>query len=42
MKTATQLTEKQQRAIEPMEGARNEGVTLSEYAKAHGLVIREL
>jgi hypothetical protein len=42
MKTATQMTEKQRRAIEAMEGARSEGVALSDYAKAHGLVIREL
>lgn len=42
MKTATQMTEKQQRAMEAMEGARREGVTLSDYAKTHGLVIREL
>ncbi len=36
------MTEKQRRAIEAMEGARREGVALSEYAKAHGLAIREL
>ncbi len=42
MKTVGQMTEKQRRAIEAMEGARREGVALSEYAKAHGLAIREL
>jgi hypothetical protein len=42
MKTATEMTEKQQRAVEAMEGARSEGISLSDYAKAHGLVIREL
>jgi hypothetical protein len=41
MTTAT-FTEKQQQAIEAMEGARGEGVALSKYAKAHGLAIREL
>jgi transposase IS66 family protein len=39
MTTAT-FTEKQRQAIEAMEGARSEGVALSEYAKAHGLIIR--
>ena len=42
MKTATEMTEKQRLAVEAMEGARSEGVSLSDYAKAHGLVIREL
>ena len=42
MKTATEMTEKQRRAVEAMEGARNEGISLNDYAKAHGLVIREL
>ncbi len=42
MKRATQMTEKQQRAMEAIEGARREGVTLSDYAKTHDLVIREL
>jgi hypothetical protein len=41
MTTAT-FTDKQRQAIEAMEGARNEGLALSKYAKAHGLVIREL
>ena len=41
MTTAT-FTEKQRQAIEAMEGARNEGVALSKYAEAHGLLIREL
>jgi hypothetical protein len=42
MKTATEMTEKQRRAVEAMEGARNEGISLNDYAKARGLVIREL
>ena len=42
MKTATEMTEKQRRAVEAMEGARNEGISLDDYAKARGLVIREL
>ena len=41
MTTAT-FTEKQRQAIEAMEGASSEGVALSKYAKAHGLIIREL
>src|ERR1700730_12427440 len=41
MTTAT-FTEKQRQAIEAMEGARGEGLALSQYAEAHGLVIREL
>jgi hypothetical protein len=41
MTTAT-FTEKQRQAVEAMEGARSEGVTLSKYAETHGLVIREL
>jgi hypothetical protein len=42
MKTVTRMTEKQRLAVEAMEGARSEGVSLSDYAKARGLVIREL
>ena len=42
MRTAAEMTEKQQRAIEALESARSEGVTLSEYAKARGLPLREL
>jgi hypothetical protein len=42
MKTAAEMTEKQQRAVEALEGARSEGMTLSEYAKGHGLELREL
>lgn len=38
----TEMTEKQRRAVEALEGARSEGVTLSEYAKGHGLALREL
>jgi hypothetical protein len=41
MTTAT-FTEKQRQTIEAMEGARSEGVALSKYAEAHGLIIREL
>jgi hypothetical protein len=41
MTTAT-LTEKQRRGLEALEAARRAGKTLSEYAKAHGLVVREL
>lgn len=41
MTTGT-FTEKQRQAIEAMEGARSEGVALSKYAEAHGLVIREI
>lgn len=40
--TTETFTEKQRQAIEAMEGARSKGVALSEYAKAHGLIIREL
>jgi hypothetical protein len=40
--TTVTFTEKQRQAIEAMEGARGEGVALSKYAEAHGLVIREL
>jgi hypothetical protein len=42
MKTAAEMTEKQRRAVEAMEGARNEGISLNDHAKARGLVIREL
>jgi hypothetical protein len=38
----TTMTEKQQRAVEALEAARQEGVTLTAYAKAKGLVIRDL
>jgi hypothetical protein len=41
MTTAT-FTEKQRQAIEAMEGARGEGLALSNYAAAHGLNVREL
>lgn len=40
--TTVTFTEKQRQAIEAMEGARSEGVALSKYAEAHGLIIREL
>ena len=42
MKAAIEMTEKQRLAVEAMEGARNEGSSLNDYAMAHGLVIREL
>ena len=42
MKTTTEMTEKQRLAVEAMDGARSEGISLSDYAKARGLVIREL
>jgi len=38
----TTMTEKQQQAAQAIEAARREGVTLTTYAKAKGLVIREL
>lgn len=37
-----EMTEKQRVAMEALQGARCEGKTLSEYAKAHGLSIWEL
>jgi hypothetical protein len=36
------FTEKQRLAMEALEGARREGVALSQYAKARGLAIREV
>jgi hypothetical protein len=36
--TSATVTGKQRQAIEAMEGARSEGIALSKYAKAHGLV----
>jgi hypothetical protein len=41
MSTAT-MTEKQRMAFEALQGAKREGKTLTDYAKAHGLEIREL
>jgi len=41
MATAT-FTEKQRQALEAFDGARTEGVALSEYAKARGLAIGDL
>jgi len=38
----TTLTEKQRLAVEAQDSARREGVTLVAYARAKGLVIREL
>lgn len=34
-----EMTEKQRTAVEALQGARREGKSLSEYAKAHGLAI---
>jgi hypothetical protein len=42
MIAAAEMTEKQQRAAAALEGARSAGMTLSEYARKHGLVLREL
>lgn len=36
------LTEKQRRGMEAFEGARRAGMALSDYAKMHRLVVREL
>jgi hypothetical protein len=41
MSTAT-MTEKQRMALEALQTAKREGKTLTDYAKAHGLQIREL
>jgi hypothetical protein len=38
----TTMTEKQQQAVDAFEAARQEGVTLTAYAKAKGLVIGDL
>ncbi len=40
--TTAKLTEKQRRAMEALEAARKAGMSLSDYAKAEGLAIREL
>lgn len=37
-----EMTEKQRTAVEALQGARREGKSLNEYAKAHGLAIWEL
>jgi predicted transcriptional regulator len=43
MKTATAtMTDKQRRALEAMNAAREQGCSLTEYAQAHGLLVREL
>lgn len=36
------LTDKQRQALEHLEGSRREGVTLSAYARGHGLALREI
>jgi predicted trehalose synthase len=42
MTTAAEMTDKQRRALEAMEAARAQGCSLTGYARAHGLVIREI
>jgi hypothetical protein len=37
-----ELTDKQQRAMRHLERSRSEGVTLSDYARAQGLAVREI
>lgn len=39
MMATAEMTEKQRTALEALQGARREGKSLSEYAKAHGLAI---
>jgi hypothetical protein len=39
---AETFTEKQRLAVDALEGARREGVALSQYAKTRGLAIREI
>jgi hypothetical protein len=36
------MTDKQRRGMEALEAAQGAGLSLSEYAKVHGLVVREL
>jgi len=36
------MTDKQQRAVVAMQGAGKEGISLTAYARKHGLVVREL
>lgn len=40
--TTAAMTDKQRRALEAMEAARQRGCSLTEYAKAEGLVVREV
>jgi hypothetical protein len=40
--TTAAMTEKQRRALEAMEAARQQGCSLTQYAKAHGLAVREI
>jgi predicted trehalose synthase len=40
--TIATMTDKQRRAIEAMEAARSQGCSLTEYAKAQGLAVREV
>jgi predicted trehalose synthase len=40
--TAAEMTDKQRRALEAMEAARQQGCSLTEYAKTQGLAVREL
>lgn len=40
--TAAEMTEKQRRALDAMEAARQQGCSLTQYAKAQGLAVREI
>jgi hypothetical protein len=40
--TTARMTDKQRRALEAMETARSQGLSLTEYARVQGLVVREL
>lgn len=40
--TTVEMTEKQRRALDAMEAARQQGCSLTQYAKAQGLVVREI
>lgn len=40
--TTAEMTEKQRRALDAMEAARQQGCSLTQYAKAQGLAVREI
>ncbi len=40
--TTAAMTDKQRRALEAMQGAREQGCSLTEYAQARGLAVREI
>lgn len=40
--TTAAMTEKQRRAVDAMEAARSQGCSLTQYAKAQGLAVREI